>query len=554
MPPTGGSSITQRIGTIIGPRTILVQIDLFGKATGSTSVVTGPTGPTGAAGKDGIAGPTGPQGPEGAGPSGSTNYSNPWQIWSSTGVIDVVGGGAEPQVSIYENATVMLGMFDYTTQAYNTNKDDVGSFASGTQGSYGTEYNVFVPNNTGLHLIEIEFGVGNTFIGTASTLTGGTFYLQIFAEHTDVNGNVIDTDNSNKLDFEAFTKIDVGNMSAASWSSTPTTRKVNVSGLCYMVAGDKYSFFAKSSNLVRPNTVGQTYDIVFKGDRVFKIAYMGPGQKADIIQYYKAVLADAPDLYWRFEETKDNIGSNQIASDSSRNKSCIGKYNLDGNMLDLSITQPGLLAVGSANALTSDRSETRADALVWNTYCSLNDVATLNLFLCDSWTFSGLIKPVAGNQDLGSLISDTDNFGICAYARCDYDGLHSFNIVVAIGDRTMVNGTKVFSSTLSLFAGDTYHVAVTYDATLGTVSLYVNGGRTKTAQLDLSAYKNGTAQVICGNSQAGFGAVHVAGDYLPEAAHGKMGNAGQVDEFAVWKSALSPEQIAYHATCVTFTR
>jgi len=222
-------------------------------------------------------------------------------------------------------------------------------------------------------------------------------------------------------------------------------------------------------------------------------------------QTYKSnVLKDSPVLYWRLDET-----TGTVAADSS-GKSHPGTYYTDASALtaagllrtssDLGILAPaGFAGVTSAAGVAVTNADWTME--LWVNLTSLPESAA------DLVTLGTTV----GCPELGYVAATSDRYQL----RVDVSGM-----------------SQLFLSAAVLAYGATHHLALSYDAATGALSLYIDGTLDSTGTYTYAAF---TGVTVLG----------YASQYLGYAA------AGSLDEFAIYQSALSSARIAAHYAAAT---
>ena len=225
------------------------------------------------------------------------------------------------------------------------------------------------------------------------------------------------------------------------------------------------------------------------------LAGANPGR--DVTTYADAVQADAPQRYFRMDETSGTTFANVAGP--------------------LSLATSGSVTLGVAGGLTGDSDKAASfDGTSGYASGSMAGVATGNA----SYGFEAIFRLTT---------VPTSAVIICGFGNY---ALTKGAVVLAVDGSGRLIASNFFSTaaTMSaLTAGVWYHAAHVYDGT--TMSLYING-------------------VLAASTGSGVNAI-TAGDLTVGAMPGTHGNffPGQIDEVAVYTS-LSPSRIAAHVAAM----
>jgi hypothetical protein len=223
---------------------------------------------------------------------------------------------------------------------------------------------------------------------------------------------------------------------------------------------------------------------------------------AGMIEYKNNVLADNAFLYYQFEE---NQGAS-LAVDSSAggsNGSYIGNVNLGS-------TETGA-AIGLGNSAMLDGSSyidvpslgvySQLTIEMWVNLDEINGGCCTSLFSTDSWGSSG-----------GSSL---------------HFNIHNSSIQHVVNS----NNGDVFSDPSAIQINTWHHIVSTYDSFSGQVQIFVDGNLNKT-----EAHGNNLLSLTA--SQIG-------------AWRGNRGMKGHIDEFALYSTILTSQQIDSHFKAAT---
>jgi hypothetical protein len=227
------------------------------------------------------------------------------------------------------------------------------------------------------------------------------------------------------------------------------------------------------------------------------------------VSYDTEVLTDAPALYWRFEEAS---GLPQDAS---------GNANHATNVTTARVTYGASGVITSGTSMGFDGAAYSAYAVQRSLGSSILSGATA--FTVEAWVRTGA--------------SFTNNHGIMA-VRADGTTNRQVELfyLTSTGALRFRLNNAAFSLDSGVLAANTvYHVAVVFDASLATnqrLKMYVNGSLVAT-------HASCTATALITVSQA----LYVG---KMDASGSSFAWNGQLDEFALYTSALSSTRVAAH--------
>jgi len=219
---------------------------------------------------------------------------------------------------------------------------------------------------------------------------------------------------------------------------------------------------------------------------------------AGVIEYTNTVLANNPFLFYQFEE---NQGAT-VAVDSAggdQNGAYIGSVALGG-------TESGS-PIGLGNSVLLDG----------NSYIDVSSLGSFSQLTIEAWiNLDGLAAGCC--TSIFSTDTWTTNVSGSSFHYNIKSGRDLEHAVNSVGNVNSVGG---------VLQNDTwYHIVSTYDSSIGVTQMYVDGNLIK------SQTRSGTQLAILDSQIGAWG--------------GSRGFTGHIDEFALYDTVLTSEQISAH--------
>jgi len=243
--------------------------------------------------------------------------------------------------------------------------------------------------------------------------------------------------------------------------------------------------------------------------------------------YSATVQADNPVLYYRLDEASGTTVNDSATGDGAQNGTYVGAYSLN---------QPGALT----NSNPSD-SAVRLNPLNTDTTGHIDSTFVLNptsAFTVDFWLKLPTLNDGNTEEDVLSQRSGT-GFG----RSLVYWDNTAQKMTSNLGGSA---GTDFWTSSSGVTAGNYFYVAFVYDGA-GNVTWYKNGVANGTITLITPEAANGG--IILGDDKFFDGTASVLNGFLSIPAATLNGT---LDEFAIYNTALSGDQIADHFAAASF--